>query len=188
MSIQRELSETLELIELEYGIDGWHGEDGVTPRTYTLYRNDEVGRLDYMESPIATPGVWNNVRPGQLLASLADALKLLPAGHPPYLDNWAMLPTWRGLAIAMETWIVDDDKCTVEERQKRLLHKSPHRRTGRLVVGILGSGRHDSVKRDEGEETVSHSQSCTGEVIDGLRRLVRATDKVIASALNGEST
>jgi hypothetical protein len=172
----------LRRIEVEYGRDGWHGDDDVEPVLYAIHR--ERDRLRAVRLGVDSR-FWDKGPPGLVLTALAHAL-------PDHAD-WMILPfvvngEWVGLALAMETWYLQadyDDPAYTEEIKAvsahRLINQHPDRKTMRLVYGITRSQERVMVARTEDEDVqrVEDEATFPGTVTDGLIALVATIDELL---------
>jgi hypothetical protein len=165
-------------IEVEYGRDGFHGDVGVTPALYAIFR--ERDRLRPVRLGIAD-SIWDKGPPGIVVQGIA---MILPE-HPELVVMFREAPEWVGLALAIEAWMVHADK--VDELDElaaiagyRLLSLHPDRVTIRAVYGVTREQDRVAVVHEEGKAAeVSEEAHYSGTILDGLVALTATLDDLL---------
>lgn len=173
----------LRRIEVEYGMDGWHGETGPPPELYVLLR----GR-----SPIRSklpPGWWGppGTSPGAMLLHHAECM----AGDLSVLEAMSLLD-WYGVALVCEAWVVISKGREIDAQvqaagERRQLHLHPDRQTGRGAWGVTREQHRAAVLRMENQPAEIKTWTTQDEeagqqrglVIEGLVAMVAAIDGLL---------
>lgn len=183
-------------IEVDYGADGFHGDDPVRPALYLLVRRDN-GRLRAYQQAMPD-GIWSLPTPAHILAAITEHLRHVP--EPVLMRIVTKLPEFAGrfagAVFAAEAWALGEhDDLTMEElngvAEHRLIHAHPLRVEVRTVVGVDRELNVVGVTRINGEAGVSvqtsdnRTEARVGNVPQGLIRLVSAVDEMIGAGLFG---
>src|SRR5262245_41670976 len=166
------LTRHLRRIEVSYGRDGWHEEQGPPPALYALYTD----RLRWV--PLR-PEQWGDPHvssPGYTLLKLADLI--------PQVDSFrGQLDRWYGMAFICEAWLTHvDDAFTEWLAESRQLYRHPDRISIRIALGVSREQHRVAVVRRQDEpaeiEVVGDDVRQTGVVMDGLIAIVAALDAI----------
>lgn len=176
----------LRRIEVQFGKDGWHGDETVMPRVYGLFRVSST-RLKPIELRV-DPELWGRGTPGDVLVAVA---KTMPRTQKRMATVFRLGEEigyrWIGLALAMEAWMVSvNDPAETEEMMdmanRRLIHRHPKRESIRIVYGITRTQSRAVVMRLESEPEgmrVEDDANFPGGVQEGLATLVAAFDDLL---------
>jgi hypothetical protein len=175
----------LRRIEVDYGIDGWHGDEGPPPQLYVLFDKGGPFRLplDFNQWPPDTP-------PGAILTAIARGLPTNP--HYQEIAELIAETQWYGLGFAFEAWSVQvrgdeaADQRTEWLSEQRLLHLHPDRVSIRGAFGVTRTQHRAAVMRLENEPTEittwttdDEGPTHTGAVINGMVALVAGLDAMM---------